>query len=462
VRCRPLRRVLIANRGEIAVRIVRACFEHGLTSVLAHSEADGDSLAAQLADETICIGPAPATSSYLNVEAVIASALVMKCDALHPGYGFLSERAVLARACQEAGVTFIGPSADAISRGGDKSMARELARSVGIPVAAGTTATDKAAEAARLAESIGFPVLLKAAAGGGGRGMVLIGSPDGFTDTFERASEEARIAFGDGRLYVERFVANARHIEVQILADAHGNVIHLFDRDCSAQRRYQKLVEEAPASFVPEEIRQVLAQHSVDLARALDYVGAATVEFLFDADRDTYFFLEINTRIQVEHPVTEAVTGIDIVREQLRIANNDPLSVRQEDVAVIGHALECRVNAEDPRHEFRPAPGLVTNWVHPTGNGIRVDSHCFPGYRIPPDYDSLLAKFICTGTDRAEAIDLMARTLTRLRAGDIHTTANFAAALVSDADFKTGAINTRWVEEKFLPSWIADHELTNA
>jgi acetyl-CoA carboxylase, biotin carboxylase subunit len=450
-----LRKVLVANRGEIAVRILRACFDEGIAAVAVHSEADAASLAPRLADEAVCIGPADAARSYLSVDAILSAALVTGCDGLHPGYGFLSERPELAQACADAGIAFVGPSADTIRAGGDKVAARALARSVGVPVSAGSDAVQDGDEAARIAEETGYPVLLKAAAGGGGRGMMLVTAPGQFADAFQRASLEARQAFGDGRLYIERYVANARHVEVQILADAQGNVVHLHDRDCSIQRRYQKLVEEAPASAVPRQVRTELADAAVTLARALDYVGAATVEFLYDADRESFSFLEINTRVQVEHPVTEMVTGIDIVREQLRIAAGRPLSFRQDDIEPRGHALECRINAEDAARDFMPGPGRIETWVPPVGSALRVDTHCFPGYTVPANYDSLLAKLICHGPDREVAIDTMERALDRFTITGVPSTVGFHRGVLRHADFRWGRINTRWVEQVLLPTWTA-------
>jgi acetyl-CoA carboxylase, biotin carboxylase subunit len=439
-----VRRVLVANRGEIAVRVVRACFDEGLTSVAAYTEVDAESLAPRLADESVCIG---GPRAYLDVGAVVSAALVMRCDAVHPGYGFLSERPELALACAEQGIVFVGPTAETIRAGGDKVAARELAAAAGVPVTAGSAAVADVDDAARTAEGIGYPVLLKAAAGGGGRGMVLVSAPAEFAGTFERARLEAQQAFGDGRLYVERYVANARHVEVQILADGHGNVVHLYDRDCSVQRRYQKLVEEAPASAVPDPVRARLADAAVALAKALDYVGAATVEFLYDADTGDFSFLEINTRVQVEHPVTEVVTGVDIVREQLRVAAGEPLSIRQEDVTVRGHAIECRINAESAARGFAPSPGRIERWVPPQGERVRVDSHCYPGYPVPANYDSLLAKLICHGADRAEAIETTRRALDRFTIDGVESTVDFNRFVLGHQDFRWDRQNTRWVDQ---------------
>lgn len=448
-------RVLVANRGEIAVRIIRACADERVESVAIVSDADRSSMAAYLADRVVCIGPGASTESYLDIDRVMAAALATGCDALHPGYGFLAERPELAEACQENGITFIGPSADTIRRGGDKIQARAVAESLGISTGSGSTALADLAEARRQVEAIGVPVLLKAAAGGGGRGMVLVNRIEDLDGTFASASHEALQAFGDGRLYVEKFITQARHVEVQILADAHGTVVHLGERDCSAQRRYQKVVEEAPAVSIPTEVRQALHQSAVRLCTALDYVGAATVEFVVDAVTGTYAFLEVNTRVQVEHPVTELVTGVDIVREQLRIAAGHSLSIRQEDVALTGHAVECRVNAEDPRQNFLPGPGRVKTWIPPQGGGVRIDSHLYGGYLIPPYYDSMIAKVLTLGDDRRDALARMDRALAHLTVEGVTTTRDFLRDLVRDPDFVGQRHHTRWVEQSFLPSWTA-------
>lgn len=452
----PLRRVLVANRGEIAVRIVRACIDEGIESVVVVSEADRDSMAALLADRVVCIGPGPSPSSYLDIDRVLAAATLTGCDGLHPGYGFLAERAELAEACALNGITFIGPSADAIRRGGDKVEARALARSLNIPTGAGSDALTDVDEAESVANSVGFPVLLKAAAGGGGRGMVLVEQPSDLRDRFASASNEALQAFGDGRLYIERFVSRARHVEVQILADTHGNIVHLGERDCTAQRRYQKVVEEAPASSVAPEVRTRLHEAALQLARGLDYVGAATMEFIVDAITGEYAFLEVNTRVQVEHPVTEMLTGVDIVREQLRIAGGLPLSFTQADVTLTGHAVECRLNAEDPAHNFLPSPGRVTRWIPPIGSGVRVDSHVFGGYLIPPYYDSMIAKIIVHAPTRTEALERMDRALGHLVVDGVQTNRRFLRSLIEAPDFVAGVHHTRWVELDFLPTWSPD------
>jgi len=452
-----MRRVLVANRGEIATRIVRACFDEGLESVVAVSEADRHSLPALLADRAIVIGPARAADSYLSIDRLLAAAQVTSCDALHPGYGFLSERPELAAACEENGITFVGPSAEVMRRSGDKVTARDLAREIGVPTAAGSDGIETAAEAVAVAEQLGYPVMLKAAAGGGGRGMAILPGPDELRSRFSTSRAEAEQAFGDGRLYVERYIARARHVEVQILADSQGNIVHLGERDCSCQRRHQKLVEEAPAPGLPGELVEGLREAATGLGAALGYVGAGTVEFLVDLETHSFVFLEVNARIQVEHPVTEAVTGIDIVREQLRVAAGEPLSFSQADVELRGHAIECRINAEDPAAGFVPSPGTVTGWLPPAGTGVRVDTHIREGDEIPPYYDSLVAKVIVHAPDRAAALELMRRALGRFRIDGVTTTLPLHRDLMSDDRFVRDAVTTRWVEEDFLPGWETSH-----
>jgi acetyl-CoA carboxylase biotin carboxylase subunit len=442
--------VLVANRGEIAVRILRACRDEGLEAVLAISDADRGSLGALLADRTVCIGPASATESYLDIDRLLAAATTTGCDALHPGYGFVSERPELAARCEDAGVTFIGPSAVAMRRSGDKALARAAARELGIPIGEGSGVLQGAAHAGEVADAIGYPVLLKATAGGGGRGMRRVERREELAGVYEAASAEAAQAFGDGRLFLERFVAQARHVEVQLLADKHGNVIHLGDRDCTLQRRYQKLVEEAPAPSLPAGAGEVMRESATRLIASLDYAGAATCEFLVDQERGTVAFLEINARLQVEHPVTEMVTGIDIVREQLRIAGGAPLSIGQPDVRMIGHAIEARVNAESPARGFMPSPGTLTVWAAPEGADVRVDTACFPGWVITPYYDSLLAKVIARGVDRPTAIDRLRSALAHLRVEGVQTNIAFALELLDDPDVRAGNVHTRWLEDVFM------------
>jgi acetyl-CoA carboxylase, biotin carboxylase subunit len=453
---RPIRRVLVANRGEIAVRITRACQAEGIDAVVAVSDADVESLAARLAADVVRIGPASPAQSYLRVEQVVAAALLTDCDAIHPGYGFLSERAELAEACADHGLIFVGPSADTIRRGGDKVEARRLARDAGVPIGAGSDAVSRVDSALAVAGAVGYPVLLKAAAGGGGRGMVRVDDAAELAARFTTASNEAEAAFGDGRMYVERYIENARHVEVQLLGDHQGNIVHLGDRDCSTQRRFQKLIEEAPAAVLSVDLHRRLADAAVALGRRLDYRGAGTVEFLVDLDRQEFSFLEINTRVQVEHPVTEMVTGVDIVREQLRIAGGAPLTFCQDDVAIDGHAIECRINAESVPDGFLPSPGTITAWEPPLDDQVRVDSHAFVGYEIPPYYDSLIAKLIVSGADRSEAIDRALRALADFEIEGIETTRDLHRTVLSHDHFRTDTINTRWLETTLLPELSDD------
>jgi acetyl-CoA carboxylase biotin carboxylase subunit len=449
-----VKRVLIANRGEIAVRIVKACFDEGLESVLAVSSADQDSLAARLADRVVVIGPPAAADSYLDINRVLAAATTTGCDALHPGYGFLSERPELVEACEEAGIAFVGPPADVMRRAGSKLGARAVAEELGIPTGAGTHGLVDVNAAITAAEALqNYPLLLKASAGGGGRGMTIVRGPDDLRDHFPRASTEAERAFGDGTLYLEPYIERARHIEVQVLADTHGNVCHLGERDCSAQRRYQKLIEEAPSVGLEPKLVDAIRDAAIALARGLDYVGAGTVEFLVDVQRQAFIFLEVNARVQVEHPVTEVVTGIDIVREQLNVARGRPLGFRQQDVTISGHAVECRINAENARNGFMPTPGPITRWTPPDGTGVRIDTAAFEGAVVPPYYDSLIAKLIVHAADRPAAIALMERALEKLTVQGVHTTIDLHRAIMGDTTFRTTPITTKWLEENFLPTW---------
>ena len=473
-----LRRVLVANRGEIAVRVLRTCQRLGIETVLTVSDADADSVPARLADQTIRIGPASAAESYLNTEAVVAAAVAARADAIHPGYGFLSENPRLARACEAAGIVFIGPSADVLEAAGDKLAARNHAVAAGLPVlpgglvrAAGTGAGGAsgadgsldagelahaadaarlahAADAARLAERIGYPVLVKAAGGGGGRGLRVVRDPGRLAEAVAVASAEAQAAFSDPRVYLERYVSPARHVEVQVLGDGE-NVIHLGDRDCSVQRRYQKLIEEAPAPRLGETLRVGLRAAAVALGLQLKYQGLGTVEFLVDAEAAAFWFLEVNARIQVEHPVTEAVTGLDLVAEQIAVAEGRGLRLAQADVCLCGHAIECRINAEDPAAGFRPSPGTVTSVVFPAGPGIRVDTHVQAGSAVPPQYDSLLAKLIVSGGTRAQALARLRSALARCEIGGVATTLPMHAALAADDEFAAGAVAT-----DFLAGWL--------
>ena len=447
-------RVLIANRGEIAVRIIRACQALRIETVLAHSAADRESLPARLADRTICIGPASASESYLNRNAIISAAIGTGSDALHPGYGFLAESSELAQACAKEGICFIGPKPDQIHQMGNKIQARILARQFGLPTLPGSEKSHSYEEAAAIAERIGLPLMMKAAAGGGGRGMKIVREISELREMFASASAEARAAFGDDTLYLERYIANARHIEVQVLGDCFGSVIHLGERDCSMQRRHQKLVEEAPAPAISELLREEIRQAAVTLARNFGYENAGTVEFIVDQDAGTFYFLEMNTRIQVEHPVTEMITGIDLVQEQLRVARGEALRFSQSDICFRGHAIECRINAELPEQGFRPSPGLIMEWRPPEGPNIRLDSHCYTGYTVPMFYDSLLGKLIVYGISREEAVARMVRALELFKVSGIETTLAFQHFMISHPEFVAGRVNTHLVEE-LIPQMLA-------
>jgi acetyl-CoA carboxylase, biotin carboxylase subunit len=439
-----VKRVFIANRGEIAVRIVRACRTLGLECVVGFSDADRDSMAVRLADRAVCIGPGPAGASYLRDDIVVQAALGTECDAIHPGYGFLAESVRLANRALTSGIVFVGPPPEVIELTGDKLQARDQAQLAGLPVLAGRAAGARD-EAARLAAEVGYPVLLKAAGGGGGRGIKLVRGPTELAELYWLARAEAQAAFDDDRIYVERFIGRARHIEIQIAADAHGNVVHLGERDCSVQRRYQKLVEEAPAPVIADALRDQIRAAAVTLARAIGYRNLGTVEFIVDADSGDFFFLEVNCRIQVEHPVTEELTGRDLVALQLRIADGEPLGFDQEDVQFTGHVIECRLCAEDPMHDFRPSPGQLTAFSVPELPGLRVDTHCEPGAAIPPYYDSLMAKLIAHGKDRQQARETLVEALGRLEVEGV--TCNRLALLdvLSHLEFEAGGVPTDWL-----------------
>jgi len=440
------KRVLVANRGEIALRIIRACKELGIETVAVYSEPDEQSLAVQVADEAICIGPAPSSESYLKVAHIISAAEIADVDAIHPGYGFLAESAHFAQICQDCKITFIGPEPDQITRMGDKAIARETMRKAGVPVTPGSDGliTDLG-EAKSLARKLGYPVLVKAAAGGGGKGMRLAPEEASLEQAFLTAGAEAERAFGNAGLYLEKYVENARHIEVQILADRHGNVVHLGERDCSIQRRHQKLLEESPSPAVSPDVRKKLGRAATKAAQAVKYSSAGTVEFLFDEQTQKFYFMEMNTRIQVEHPVTEEVTGVDLIKAMIRSAAGEKLSVTQRDIRPEGHAIEFRVNAEDPFHDFRPSPGMV-EWVSfPGGIGIRIDSHVYTGYEISPHYDSMIAKVIATGKDRPEAISRMSRALGEFLIDGPATTIPLGLALMRDASFRKGDYTTAYL-----------------
>jgi len=437
-----IRRLLIANRGEIAARIIRTCRRLGIETVLAASDADLESVPARLADRTIRIGPAPSARSYLDIAAVVRAAKAARVDAVHPGYGFLSENAQFARACDEAGIVFIGPTAEQLEAVGDKLRAREHAIAAGIPVVPGG-AVASVSEAQKLAERIGWPLLIKAVGGGGGRGMRPVREPAHLAEAIELAMAEANTAFGDSRVYLERLVLSGRHVEVQILGDGR-DVIHLGDRDCSIQRRYQKLIEEAPAPELPDGLRQAMHAAAVAFGRRLAYRGLGTVEFLVDREREEFYFLEMNARIQVEHPVTEMVTGLDLVAEQIAVAQGQRLRLRQSDVVLSGHAIECRINAEDAALDFRPSPGTVTRAAFPAGAGIRIDTHIEVGAKVPPFYDSLLAKLIVHGADRTQCLERLRRALANCRIEGVTTNLAMHAAVAGSEEFARGGVDTQW------------------
>jgi acetyl-CoA carboxylase biotin carboxylase subunit len=444
------RKILIANRGEVALRVIRSCKEMGIGSIAVFSEADRDCLHARMADEAVCIGPAPSAQSYLNMPAVISAGLMKGAEAVHPGYGFLAENAGFVRACEDSGLVFIGPSADAIDRMGDKSVARSTMAAAGVPVVPGSDGPVTSVEQAReFADKVGYPVIVKAAAGGGGRGMRLVQAPEQLASQLEAAKNEALSGFGDDTVYLEKYLTRPRHVEFQVLADTHGNAVYLYERDCSIQRRHQKLVEEAPSPALTPELRAEMGAAAIKAVRAVDYVNAGTVEFLLDED-GSFYFMEMNTRVQVEHPVTEAITGVDIIKEQIRIASGSPMKhTDQAAIPLDGHAIEFRINAEDPDAGFRPAPGLVEAFNPPGGFGVRIDSHVYSGYRVPPYYDSLLAKLIVWGESRDEAIARGRRALDEFIITGIPTTIPFHERVVTNAAFQSGEFYTDFVDREF-------------
>jgi acetyl-CoA carboxylase biotin carboxylase subunit len=440
------KRILIANRGEIAMRIIRACRELGIRTVLAHSEVDADSLPVRYADQAVCIGPNDPAKSYLNIPAIISAAEVTDCDAVHPGYGFLSENAGFAEICDSCKINFIGPAVEHIVLMGDKIKARETAMKAGVPVTPGSDGPlESENEAIEVAKKVGYPVMLKASAGGGGKGMRLVHDEDELVDSLKIVRAEAASFFGNSEIYLEKFISNPRHIEVQLMGDKHGNVVHLFERDCSIQRRHQKLIEESPAASIDEKTRHEIGETAIRLAKDIGYYNAGTIEFLFDAD-GRYYFMEMNTRIQVEHPVTEMVTGIDLVKEQIRVAAGKELSFTQEDIHVNGHSIECRINAEDPEN-FLPSAGTVEELYLPGSIGVRVDTHLFSGYTIPPFYDSMIAKVIVHGRDRAEAIARMRRAIGGFHVTGIKTTIPLHVKILHSDKFVDGNITTSFIEE---------------
>ena len=446
-------KVLIANRGEIALRIIRSCRELGIATVAVYSTVDKNALHVQLADEAVCVGDSLSNKSYLNIPNILAAATSRGVDAIHPGYGFLAENDKFAEMCNDHGIIFIGPSPSSIRQMGDKSTAKETMERVGVPTVPGSNGLlEDVAEAYKLADKIGYPVIIKATAGGGGRGMRLVESSDNLEKMFKAAQGEAEAAFGNDGLYMEKFIKKPRHVEVQILADRSGNVIHLGERDCSVQRRHQKLLEESPSPAINPHLRQKMGNAAISAAQSIKYEGAGTVEFLVDED-EQFYFMEMNTRIQVEHPVTEMVTGVDLIAEQIKIASGDNLDFNQEEIQLNGHAIECRINAEDPSHNFRPSPGKITGWLPPGGPGVRVDSHVYTGYEIPPFYDSLIGKLIVWGKDRNAAIKRMNRALNECAVTGIPTTINFHLTLLDKSKFKEGKIHTKYVEEELLPNF---------
>ena len=445
-----IKKLLIANRGEIALRIIRTCREMGINTVAVYSTVDRSALHVQMADEAVCVGDPPSSRSYLNIPNIIAAATSRGADAIHPGYGFLAENDRFAEICNAHGLTFVGPSPESIREMGDKSTAKATMQRVGVPTIPGSEGLlENPEEAAELAEAMGYPVMIKATAGGGGRGMRFVRSSEELESLFRAAQGEAEAAFGNPGLYMEKFIDRPRHVEVQILADRFGEVVHLGERDCSIQRRHQKLLEEAPGPGLDPIIRARMGDAAVSAARSIGYEGAGTVEFLLDATGQ-FYFMEMNTRIQVEHPVTEVVTGIDLIAEQLRIAAGEPLRFRQEDIQLRGHAIECRINAEDPRHNFRPAPGTITGWLPPGGPGVRFDSHVYTGYEIPPFYDSLIGKLIVWGEDRPAALRRMRRALSERAVIGVPTTIEFHLALLDRPEFQRGEVHTKFVEMEML------------
>lgn len=441
-----MKKVLVANRGEIAVRIIRACRQLGIETVAVYSDVDRDSLHVQLADEAFCIGSRDLKDSYLNMNNILVAVGLSQADAVHPGFGFLSENAEFARLCHQAGVKFIGPSADVIEKMGDKSVARESMIEAGVPVVPGSDGLiESADEGKQIAKVLGYPVLVKAAAGGGGRGMRIIQSEEDFELHFLAAKQEADLAFGDGRMYLEKLIVNPRHIEVQIIADQHGNVRHLGTRDCSLQRRNQKVLEEAPATFLPKKVRNEIADAAVKAAAAVGYENAGTIEFVVSNDY-SFYFIEMNTRIQVEHPVTEMVTGIDLIQAQLLVAKGEPFSIEQEKIAIQGHAIECRLNAEDPAHQFRPSPGKITGLRVPGGFGVRMDSAVYAGYEVLPFYDSMVGKLIVHAETREMAIAKMMQALSELEIEGLKTNRAFHLEILSHPDFLEQRVHTKWLE----------------
>jgi acetyl-CoA carboxylase, biotin carboxylase subunit len=442
-----IKKVLIANRGEIAVRIIRACREMGIETVAVYSEADKEALHTLLADQSICIGPAPSSESYLSMESIISATIVSGADAIHPGFGFLSENSKFVELCEKCNITFIGPSAEVIHNMGDKSRARNTMIAADVPVIPGSKeAIFDVETGAKIAEEIGYPVMIKAALGGGGKGMRMARSREEFAEQFQVAQTEAQISFGDGTMYMERFIESPRHIEFQIMADSHGNVIHLGERDCSVQRNHQKMIEESPSIALSQELRATMGEAAVRAAKAANYENAGTIEFLLEKSGN-FYFMEMNTRIQVEHPVTEWVTGIDLIKEQIRIASGNPLSYKQEEVVLRGHAIECRINAENPSKGFRPSPGTIQDMYMPGGKGVRIDSAIYSGYTIPPYYDSMIAKLIVYAKNRDEAIAKMRSALGEIIIEGIDTNVDYQYEILGNPKFQEGDVDISFIEQ---------------
>jgi acetyl-CoA carboxylase biotin carboxylase subunit len=442
------KKVLIANRGEIALRVIRACRELGVETVAVYSEADRESLHVRFADDDVCIGPPPSRLSYLRIPNLIAAAEITGADAIHPGYGFLAENAEFADTCKASNIAFIGPTGDQIRQMGDKATAKRLAQEAGVPTVPGTAGTvQDLDDALKQVESIGFPVIIKATAGGGGKGMRVAQEAEQFAQSFSLAQNEALAAFGNGEVYVEKYLARPRHVEIQVMGDLHGNVVHFGERDCSVQRRHQKLIEESPSPVLTPELRARMGEAAIRLASAIHYAGAGTLEFLLDED-GSFYFMEMNTRIQVEHPVTEMVTSFDLVKEQIRVASGDPVSFRGDGARLRGHAIECRINAEDPYRNFQPSPGVITAYHPPGGPGVRLDSHIYDGYTVPPYYDSLLAKVIVHGNDREEALARMRQALDSFVLEGVTTTIPFLGRVIRHPDFVAGRVDTKFLERQ--------------
>ena len=445
-----MNKILIANRGEIAVRIIRACKEMNIKTVAIYSEADKDSLHTRLADEAICIGPATSNKSYLNYKNIVEAAYITGSDSIHPGFGFLSENSQFAKICEESNIKFIGPSYEVIKLMGNKSNAKEMMEKAGVPVVPGSKGSIKSInDAKKIAQDIGYPIMLKAAAGGGGKGIRIVNSEEELESSYNIVKQEAMISFKDDEIYIEKFIQNPRHVEIQILADKHGNVIHLGERDCTVQRRNQKVIEETPSMAIDEKLREKMGEAAVKAAKKVGYTSCGTIEFLVDKNKN-FYFMEMNTRIQVEHGITEERTGIDIVKEQIRIAAGEKLKIKQKDVEFRGHVIECRINAENPEKNFRPCPGKITGLILPGGNGIRVDTFVYEGYTIPPNYDSMIAKIIAHGKTRNEAISKMKRALEETVIDGVDTNIDFLFKIIRNSNFLRGKYDTSFIEKEIL------------